>query len=162
MSQAKLRKPSTYSIVVASAILVTALVLRIVQAVDAQRPHLAEITVAGRIFRAEVADTAAKQTQGLSGRAALAPDQAMYFPMARPDRWAFWMKDMRFPLDIVWIQGGKVLGVAADLPPPNSGELPRTVVPEGPADAVLEINANQAAQSGIVPGVDVKIRSLGR
>ena len=162
MNNVKPRKISTYSLVVAIAILATALVLRIVQAVDAHRPNLAEVTVVGRTFRAEVADTAAKQAQGLSGRAALASDQAMYFPMSRPDFWAFWMKDMRFPLDIVWIQDGKVIGVSAELPPPAQGEQPRTVVPPGPADAVLEINSGEAASDGIVPGVDVQLRSLGK
>jgi uncharacterized membrane protein (UPF0127 family) len=162
MNKAKPNKPTLYSLIIAAVILVTALVLRLVQTVETPKPVLAEVTVAGRTFQVEVADTAAKRTQGLSGRASLALNQAMYFPMPRPDIWAFWMKDMKFPLDIVWIRSGKVIGVAAEVPQPTGNEVPRTVMPDSPADAVLEINSNVAAQSSIVPGVDVTLRTLGK
>lgn len=152
------RQPTTYSIVLAIVILATFLGLRAWQLADARRPHYAEIAVAGHVWRAELADTEAKRTQGLSGRDALASAAAMYFPMPAADLWSFWMKDMRFPLDIIWIRDNKVVGVAPDLPPPQPGESPRVVAPTEPADAVLELNAGQAAKYGIKPGIDISIR----
>lgn len=156
------RKLSPYSIVVAVAILLTALSLRVYQTIEARRPNWAEVTILSRTWRAEVADTEAKRAQGLSDRSMLEADKAMYFPMPRPAIWSFWMKDMRFPLDIIWIQDGLVVDVDADVPEPATGEYPKTATPSAAADAVLEINAGQAALIGITPGTEVKFRSLGK
>ena len=71
----------------------------------------------------------------------------------------FWMPDMHFPLDMVWISSDcTVAGVTADVPHP-APDTPRSELPIYPSDApvrfVLEINAGQAAQHGIAPGAPV-------
>lgn len=51
----------------------------------------------------EIADTDCKLALGLSGRNSLATDTGMLFVFPKAGNYGFWMKDMRFPLDIVWI-----------------------------------------------------------
>lgn len=65
---------------------------------------------------AEVADTDKTRTQGLSGRTTLAADHAMLFAYAHPGQQYFWMIDMQFPLDIVFLDGDKhVLSIASEV-----------------------------------------------
>ncbi len=60
---------------------------------------------------AEVADNQAEQARGLSNRDSLAPDAGMLFVFEQPGRPGFWMKDMLFNLDIIWIDGAKKLSI---------------------------------------------------
>jgi uncharacterized membrane protein (UPF0127 family) len=75
---------------------------------------------------------------------------------------SFWMKGMRFPLDIVWINGNRVVDVSADVPAPQGpgGGLP-TYSPDRPADRALEVNAGWAARHGVEPGDTVRVRLPG-
>jgi uncharacterized membrane protein (UPF0127 family) len=63
------------------------------------------------------------------------------------------MKGMRFPIDIVWIERGRITGVARDVPVPVNG-LPTYESP-GPADRVLEVPAGWAARHGVGRGDQV-------
>lgn len=100
----------------------------------------------------EIADTDASRARGLGGRASLGSGKGMLFtfPDAAPDR-GFWMLDMRFPLDIIWIDQGTVTDVA-NLPAPTSTDFIPEHVSLFPADRVLELNAGEAKAMGIVPG----------
>ncbi|MCI0619921.1 DUF192 domain-containing protein [Candidatus Wolfebacteria bacterium] len=71
----------------------------------------------------EVADTSALRTQGLSGRASLASGTGMLFVFEREDTYGFWMKDMRFPIDIIWLR-------------PVSGRVPEAAAGTNGIDAV--------------------------
>jgi uncharacterized protein len=116
------------------------------------------LQVGNASVRVEVADDLASRERGLSGRDALAPDAGMLFVL-EDDRPAFWMRGMRFPLDIVWIGGGRVVDVSADVPPPTAaaGALP-TYSPRRPANRALEVNAGWAARHGVRRGDAVRVR----
>lgn len=93
----------------------------------------------------EVADTPAEQEQGLSGRMSL--DGGMLFVFQSPDRYGFWMKDMAFPIDIVWMDAERrVIAVDANVSPDS---YPKTYYPPSDAMYVLELNAGQAEVLGI-------------
>lgn len=116
-----------------------------------EREASARITVGGAEFAVEVADTAYRRMQGLSGREALAEGRGMLFLFDTPGAPGFWMKDMKFPIDIVWISGGRVLGVEANVSPDDAPS--RTVYyPPAPVDRALEIPAGSAASAGITAG----------
>jgi uncharacterized membrane protein (UPF0127 family) len=66
-----------------------------------------KLVVNGRIFTLEVAQTQAQQEQGLSGRTSLDPSRGMLFPAASSGNQCFWMKDMKFSLDIIWADSSK-------------------------------------------------------
>lgn len=59
------------------------------------------------------------------------------------------MNEMKFPIDIVWIRDGVVVGIDADVPSPRVGEAPATRTSPEPVDAVLEVPAGFAAEAGI-------------
>ncbi len=67
------------------------------------------VRIAGNSFRLEVAETDAKRAQGLSTHLPLAADGGMLFVFPQLDRACMWMKNMFFPIDILWFDGNKQL-----------------------------------------------------
>lgn len=116
-----------------------------------------DIKIGQTLIKAEAADTLGKQARGLSGRRSLAPDLGMFFYFSFPSQPSFWMKEMKFPLDMIWIRDGKVVDLTENLPPPRSGEAPATAAPREPVTAVLEVNAGFARQHNIKIGDAVEI-----
>ena len=124
----------------------------------------AEVTVEGFTFLADVADTYEHRRLGLGGRDEMARDVGMWFDMGGTGGAAFWMRGMRFPIDIVWISDGFVVtGVAERLPFPEPG-TPDSALPlysSGvPIRYVLEINAGLAEELGIGEGSVVSFDPL--
>jgi len=117
-----------------------------------------QIQIGERKIGVAVAQTPSQQQQGLSGCTQVPPGHGMYFTFSDKQPVAIWMKDMRIPLDIVWIADGKVIGVNANVPPPASGtpdaQLPKYYPPQL-VDRVLELNAGEAQQLGIGVGSSV-------
>jgi uncharacterized membrane protein (UPF0127 family) len=100
----------------------------------------------------DVVDTPELRARGLSGRASLAPDEGMLFLFEAPAIQSFWMKDMRFPIDIVWIRDQKIVGITPAVPVPRSPrELPQFRSPV-PCDVVLEVRAGAARRWGLKLG----------
>lgn len=95
----------------------------------------------------ELAVTPEERNQGLSGRESLPELTGMLFVFESDQHLSFWMVDMNFPLDMVWIDSScRVVDVTLDAPIPlpdqSRGELPR-FRPSSPAKFVLEINAGE-------------------
>ncbi len=112
----------------------------------------------------EVAATGPERAQGLSGRAQLPPGTGMLFIYDEAGIYAFWMVDMQFPLDFVWIGPGcAVVDLTPNVPPPlpnqARGDLPR-YRPSEPARYVLEINAGEIAKIGITIGDPVAFEEI--
>ena len=121
------------------------------------------VTIGAFTWPVELALTGAEQAQGLSGRAELAAGSGMLFVWHQESRRAFWMPDMNFPLDLVWLNGEcAVVQITAEAPPQAPGQsradLPRYTV-DG-VQYVLEINAGEAARHGI--NVDDRAQFRGR
>jgi hypothetical protein len=113
------------------------------------------VVIAGRVRVAvEVARSAPEQIRGLSGRPGLPPGHGMLFVYDRPQPVSIWMKDMRFPLDILWIRGGRIVKVERRAPPldPRGPERIYTAT----ADMVLEVPAGTADRERIRVGDTVR------
>lgn len=127
---------------------------------DPCRDFSHELLVGEHTLTVALARTPDERRRGLSGCRSLPPRTGMYFIFPQPQVTSFWMKAMRFPLDIVWIANGAVSGIERNVPPPNRGVggavLPQ-YQPGGPVDAVLEIAGGQAAVLGLTIGVPVKL-----
>ncbi|MAE97145.1 MAG: hypothetical protein CL910_21050 [Deltaproteobacteria bacterium] len=106
-----------------------------------------DVTIGMHRVRAEVADTLALRRRGLSGRRDLPPGRGMLFPYAPPTRPSFWMPDMHFPIDIVWIRDGRIVDLHVDVPHEVRPPLP-TYQPSVPIDWVLEVPAGTARELG--------------
>lgn len=105
-------------------------------------PQRGTVLLAGRVrVRVEVAVTAEETVRGLSGRAGLPPGTGMLFAYPTPERRSMWMREMRFPLDFLWIRGGRIVDLFEEVPPPAPGQTPRTVASPEPAQYILEVPA---------------------
>ncbi|MFA5853657.1 MAG: DUF192 domain-containing protein [Patescibacteria group bacterium] len=147
-----------FAAILVGLVVVVALGLRARDMWVARRLVLAEITLRDKTFTVEIADTEKKKERGLGGRDVLAVDHGMYFPFPSANYWVFWMKDMRFPIDILWIRDGVIVDIDASVPVPTSEDL-ETYSPIEPADAILELNAGLAAEIGVKAGDRVDVGS---
>lgn len=97
------------------------------------------LSLNGQIFYVDLAKTAEERQLGLSGRESLAQDRGMLFVFDKPGKWGFWMKDMAFPIDIIWLDKNfNPVEVVENLSP-NS--YPKTFYPKEPALYTLELPA---------------------
>lgn len=113
------------------------------------------VTIRNARIQVDIADTAAKRTQGLSGRTSLPTNHGMLFIFPREEIHTFWMKGMQFPLDFIWIRSDTVVDLTTHVPPPSPEtqllDLPR-YSPQTPCDKVLEVPAGTVASLGIEKG----------
>lgn len=122
--------------------------------------RLARAFLAGREFQLEIADTPPLRAQGLSGRASIPANGGMLFLFPRPDRYTFWMKDLRFPIDIFWLRGATIVFVKENAPPPASGTPDGALErfrPHELADRVIEVPAGTARELDVRAGQEVKL-----
>ena len=106
----------------------------------------------GTTFDLELALTAQEVSTGLSFRPSLPEDRGMLFLFDEARRPSFWMKNMMFSLDLLYLnETGTVVHVEADAPPCAADPCP-TYPSSEPAIAVLEVNAGVAAAHGIDKG----------
>lgn len=111
--------------------------------------------VGSATFEVEIKDTPKERAQGLSGRKSLAEEAGMLFIFDTPARHSFWMKDMNFALDFVWINSGVVVDITENVPPPtHDNPIPVVLMPKVAADQVLEIPA------GSIKKYNIKIDDL--
>ena len=95
------------------------------------------MVLAERTVFVDVADTPEKRSVGLSGHEELAPDEGMLFVFPEDGIYAFWMKDMRFSIDILWISRE---GVIVDMQQKVAPETyPAAYTPRKEARYVLEL-----------------------
>jgi hypothetical protein len=130
--------------------------------VPGENPPLAneQLNIDNAIFTVEIASTSLEQTRGLSFRPSLGANDGMLFIFTIGSVQSFWMKDMNFPLDMIWISGNTIVGFAQNVPAPASGtallNLPVYLSP-GNTDKVLEVNAGTVAKYNIRVGDSVTI-----
>jgi uncharacterized membrane protein (UPF0127 family) len=106
-------------------------------------------------LEAELANTRASRELGLSGRASMGDNEGLLFAFDKPGRYGFWMKDMQFPLDIIWInENGIVVSIERGLTPES---YPKIFMNQAEASYVLEINAGLAERFGLYLGSKVKM-----
>jgi uncharacterized membrane protein (UPF0127 family) len=117
-----------------------------------------KVSIGNTTFMVELATTTLEKTRGLSYRASLAEGTGMLFTF-NPGIQNFWMKDMNFPIDIIWIAGGKVAGFVQDAEPQPGAQLWALTIYSSPdgVDKVLEVNAGVVAKDGIKVGDGVTI-----
>lgn len=124
--------------------------------VDGAMPKMAQVVFSGAVFSVEIADTRALQERGLGGREGLCEYCGMLFLFDHPSRYGFWMKDMRFPIDILWIARGKIVFLEKSV---DFHDQKRVYIPSEEADSVIELPAGSAERFNIHIGEEVVVRS---
>lgn len=101
----------------------------------------------GYVFNVEVVSTPEKREKGLGGREILRDDHGMLFVFDSIDYHKMWMKDMNFPIDVVWFdENFRVVDITRNI---SNQSFPNTFMPIKPAGFALEINAGYAKRYGI-------------
>jgi len=118
------------------------------------------VTIGSTRINVQVSRTKAEVEQGLSGRVSLPSDSGMLFAFAEADIYHFWMPNMYFPLDMIWINKGKVVDISADVSNDFDPMKPKFYTPKEPAQYVLEVNAGFASNHKIRIGDSVKFTDI--
>lgn len=113
-----------------------------------------QIQIEDQMLSVEVVNTPESISQGLSGRTDIGSD-GMLFVFPSKQHVSFWMPDMLFDLDLVWIAEDTVIGITEQVPHP----LPNTPLerlptyrPPAAVEMVLEVEAGKATQLHLKPG----------
>jgi uncharacterized protein len=115
------------------------------------------VTVNHQILIADISATNELRTKGLSVKDALSEDEAMLFVFDVEGEHRFWMKDMKFPIDIIWISSDKiVVDIENNLQPCHSEVLCSIYEPDGNSLYALETVGGFASKHGIVKGTAVE------
>lgn len=120
---------------------------------------LPTIRIGNASLAVEVADSPNERAAGLSGRISLAENKGMLFIFKEPGFHPFWMKDMNFPLDIIWIDKNKKIAGIVNSASPDS--YPRLFIPPEAVLYVLEVNAGWSKTHSILPGMSVSFCGTG-
>jgi len=107
-------------------------------------------------LQVEVASTDAEHEQGLSGRGAIQDGSGMLFIFHKSEMYGIWMKDMNFPIDIIWIdESGVVVAIDKNISPDT---YPTPFYPPSPIRFVLEVSAgfsdaHQVTEGTVISGL---------
>lgn len=126
-----------------------------------QKPQnsLPEVKINDLVIPVEIVQTAEAIQKGLSGRSSLPVDQGMLFLFPKPSIYRFWMPDMYFSIDIIWINNGIVVDTDENLSTDFDRENPVFYTPNVPARQVLEVNAGFVKANKIKKGDRVSLPS---
>jgi len=115
------------------------------------------LKIAGQTLQVDLAILPEAQEMGLSGRKSLNEKQGMLFVFYKPEIYNFWMKDMLFPIDIIWIREDKrVVYIKKNVLPDS---YPETFSSDFPAQYVLEVSAGFSEKNNLKVGDRVEFLS---
>lgn len=115
------------------------------------------VEIKERRFTVEIAADDAARARGLMFRDAMPADHGMLFVFEREEPQAFWMRNTRIPLDILYFDAArKLVSAARGVPPCTTPQCP-SYPSEGAARYVLELNAGLARELGLQKGDELRI-----
>jgi len=112
-----------------------------------------KILVGNKILIVELADTDFKKAKGLSERFSLDKNEGMLFNFNSSNYYYFWMKNMNFPLDFIWINGNKIVDFTENV----SQNYKNFFTAKEKFDKVLEVNAGFIKENNIKIGDEIKL-----
>lgn len=109
------------------------------------------VKVGSGLYHLTVADNEGERVQGLSGVDALSVDGGLLMKFDADDKWGIWMKDMKIPLDIIWLNSDKeVVYIVKNASPDLSTNT--IFAPKDPSRYVIELAAGSVEKAGIKTG----------
>ena len=116
--------------------------------------NISYVQMGGQNVKVDLALTEAEHTKGLSGKNELVENEGMLFVFDKPGKYSFWMKEMNFPIDIVWISSEmKVVYIKKNADPKL---YPETYGPDTDAKYVLEVVAGFSDKNNLKVGDSLK------
>lgn len=117
------------------------------------------VTIDNQAFTVELATTSAQQEKGLSNHSPLQKNHGMLFVFPTPSYYSFWMRQMEFPIDIIFIRDDHIISIKQNAPPPKEKQTTSLPLyqPSEPVNMVLEINAGLSKDYNFHTGDTVTI-----
>lgn len=116
------------------------------------------VEIADERYSVEVADDDAERSRGLMFRDVLEPGTGMLFLHERESFLAYWMKNTRIPLDILYFDRDlRLVSQQRDVPPCSLGDRCPSYPSDAPAQFVLELNAGEAERLGLEDGEELRL-----
>ncbi|MGH8061281.1 MAG: DUF192 domain-containing protein [Pseudoxanthomonas sp.] len=116
------------------------------------------VELGGQRYKVEIADDEAERERGLMFRDELAIGSGMIFIHDREEPQAYWMKNTRIPLDILYFDNArKLVAQQRDVPPCSAGDRCPAYPSNAPARYVLELNAGEAEKLKLENGAELKL-----
>lgn len=106
--------------------------------------------ISGHTFTIQKAVIEADRNKGLSGKKCIPENQAMLFVFDKPDTYGFWMKDMNFPIDMLWLDADKKVVFIQKNATPES--YPKVFKPKEKSLYVLEVASGTADKLNVTVG----------
>lgn len=110
----------------------------------------ANVRIGQAVLNAKVLVTESEREKGLSGTSSLEEADAMLFVFPSDDKWGIWMKDMKYPIDIAWLDSNKIVKHLVENAQPSS--YPTIFRPDQDVRYVLEMKAGTAKHKSITIG----------
>jgi len=83
-----------------------------------EQNQTALVSVGGVNLTVTLSTTPESQSKGLANKNSIAQNEGMLFIFKSPQKYSFWMKDMKFPIDILWADSsGKIVHIEKNLQP---------------------------------------------
>jgi uncharacterized protein len=118
-----------------------------------------DMRIGSRQYTLEVANTPASREKGLMQRDSMPADHGMIFVFDRERPLSFWMKNTRFPLDILYLDAtGQVVSIHQMKPYDTRTQTASA----RPAKYAIELNVGEAAKAGVVAGDVLEIPASAR
>jgi len=116
-------------------------------------PTISTVQIGNLVIPVEIAKTPTEQQYGLSYRASLDKDKGMLFIFEKQGLYRFWMPNMSFPVDMIWVDENKrIISINENVPPLKDLSKPTYYQPTRPALYVLEVNANFSKKHNLKAG----------
>ncbi|MEB1608854.1 DUF192 domain-containing protein [Xanthomonas campestris pv. campestris] len=116
------------------------------------------VELAGTRYQVELARNDADRAKGLMFRDAMADDHGMLFVHDRQEPLAYWMKNTKIALDILYFDNERrLVSQQRDVPPCSAGDACPPYPSKRPARYVLELNAGQAAKLSLQDGASLTL-----
>lgn len=116
------------------------------------------VKIGDHTFATETVKDAEAQQIGLTKYNSIKEEQAMLFIFEQPGNYGFWMKNMKFSIDLLYINNDTIVSIVEKAEPvAKDADNPTIYQPEAPADKVLEINAGLVEKYAIKKGDKVEI-----
>lgn len=118
-------------------------------------------TIGNHTFTLSIARSQKEKETGLSETKLLSEDQGMIFIFDKSDYYSFWMKNMKFPIDIIYINNDAIVTIIKNAQTVKPQDNPTVYSSTQPADKVLEIQAGLSEKYKFKEGDSVKYENLG-
>ena len=116
------------------------------------------VELGGQRYKVEIADDDAERARGLMYRDAMDAGRGMLFIHDAEEPQAYWMKNTKIALDILYFDNGrKLVSQQRDVPPCSLGDRCPSYPSNAPARYVLELNAGEAARLKLQDGAELTL-----